>query len=483
MEYILSGRRPEALFRFFEEISAIPRPSYHEEKIADYLVAFAEARKLWYVRDKWNNVLIKAPASAGCEDLPPLMFQGHTDMVCEKNGDVEHDFLKDPLKLYVDENGFLRAKGTTLGADNGVAVALMLTLLNGEIPVHPAYECLFTSSEEVGLDGATGFDYRHITARHLVNMDGEQVGGIICGCAGGMRTDLQLVTHPESFSGTALRVSLRGLMGGHSGENINRGRANANKLMGRLLAALTATEDARLVWICGGSKDNAIPRECEVLLAVSDPERASACICKEAEAIARELVLDDRGFSVSCEEVEDEAVMLSREDTARAVAVLACAANGVLEMNHNAKGMVEFSRNLGVVTTDADAISFVFSTRSSMESRIDASARELDALAAVIGATTRHYSRYPGWDFAPTSEIRDRYLKAYRKVTGEEARVFSIHAGLECGIIYSNIPGIDMISIGPNMQDIHSPNEALDLDSLELFWRTVEQLIADWCHR
>ena len=483
MKYIVTGRKPASLFRFFEEISAVPRPSYHEEKIADYLVDFAKARGLEYYRDSLHNVLIKAPASAGCEDLPPLMFQGHTDMVCEKNANVEHDFLKDPLNLYLDGAGFLRAKGTTLGADNGIAVAAMLALLDGEVDTHPAYECLFTASEEVGLDGATGFDYRHVSARHMINMDSERVGVVTCGCAGGIRTDLSLAVHPEPFVGAALHVSLGGLMGGHSGENINCGRTNANKLMGRILAALLSTCDARVVWVKGGSKDNAIPRESEVLLAVADPEVASDAICKAAAEIAAELSADDKSFSVSCEDAEAEAVMLSREDTARVVAVLASVPNGVFEMNHNAKGMVEFSRNLGVVRTENDTVSFVFASRSAMDSRLDASTRELDALANAIGAKTKHYNRYPGWNFAPISSVRERYLAAYREVTGEAAIVNVIHAGLECGIISANLPDMDIISIGPTMYDIHSPDESLDLDSVELFWKTVERLIFNWCKK
>ena len=479
MEYVVTGREPASLFHFFEEISAIPRPSYHEGAIADYLVAFAKERGLECYRDELHNVLIKAPATAGCEALPPLLFQGHTDMVCEKNRGVEHDFLRDPLKLYVDGD-YLRAKGTTLGADNGVAVAAMLALLDGEIDRHPAYECLFTAAEEVGLDGATGFDYSHISARHLINMDSEGFGIVTAGCAGGVRSDLSLQCKPECFSGSAIRVAIGGLIGGHSGENINCGRANANKLMGRILAALLSVCDARIVSVCGGSKDNAIPRECEAVLAVADTELASDTVCRIAAEIAEELVDDDRAFCVTCEDAEAEAVMLSREDTARAVAVLACVANGIQEMNHKAKGMVEFSRNLGVVRTEGDTITFVFTSRSAMDSRLDASMRELDALAAVIGAKTCHYNRYPGWNFAATSAVRDAYLRAYRDVTGTDAKVNVIHAGLECGIISANIPDMDIISVGPNMHDIHSPDEALDLPSLEIFWKTVARLIQSW---
>lgn len=476
MEYVINGRKPSSVFRFFEEISAIPRGSYNEGGIADYLVAFAKARGLYCYRDEFNNVLIKAPATAGQEGRAPILFQGHTDMVCEKNSDVEHDFLRDPLKLWVDGE-LLRAKGTTLGADNGIAVAMMLSLLDGEIKEHPAYECLFTTAEEVGLNGAHGFDYSLIASRTMVNMDSEDLGKVTCGCAGGLRSDLTLTTHPEPFAGEALRVKITGLMGGHSGADINTGRANANKLMGRLLAALLPSCDARVVSIEGGSKDNAIPRECEATLSVPNADDAVAILTDTAAEIAHELVKEDTGFTVTVEDAEADAVMMSREDTARVCAILSCAAVGVLAMSRDVAGLVEYSRNLGVVRTENDSVSFVFSSRSAMESRLDASIRELDALAAVTGCKTNHYSRYPGWDFAPVSALRDAYLKAYRDVTGKDAEVNVIHAGLECGIIHSKLPDMDVISIGPTMFDIHSPNEALDLPSTEIFWQTVARLI------
>lgn len=476
MNYVITNRAPASVFRFFEEISAIPRPSYHEEKIADYLVEFAKARSLEWHRDELNNVFIKAPATAGQEGRAPILFQGHTDMVCEKNADTEHDFLRDPLTLYLDGK-FLRAKGTTLGADNGIAVAMMLALLDGEISEHPAIECLFTTAEEVGLNGAEGFDYSRVSARRMINLDSEALGWVTAGCAGGIRSDLTLGFTPCEFAGQTLCVSITGLMGGHSGENINSGRANANKLMGRLLSALLGEVDARLISLSGGSKDNAIPRECQARLAVPDSDTASTVLLDAAAAIARELSSDDCGFRVTIETDEPEVTMLTREDTAHAIAVLSCAANGVLEMSRDVEGLVEYSRNLGVVTTEGDEIRFVFSSRSSMESRLDASIRELDSLARVTGCTTRHYSRYPGWDYAKESDVREAYLRAYRDVVGKDAAVNVIHAGLECGIIRARVPDMDMISIGPDMRDIHSPDEALDLDSTELFWKTLERVV------
>ncbi len=477
MNYVVKGRKPEALFAFFEQISAIPRPSYHEEAIADYLERFAKERGLYCYRDATHNVLIKKPASVGMENRAPILFQGHTDMVCEKNSDVEHDFLRDPLKLWVDGK-LLRAKGTTLGADNGIAVAVMLALLDGAAEAHPALECLFTSAEEVGLDGANAFDYSLISARRMVNMDSEALGTVTCGCAGGVRSDLTLQYSTEPFSGEAICVRISGLMGGHSGEHINRGRANANKLMGRLLAALDRDCEWRLIDLNGGSKDNAIPRECVATVAVADAARAADILTETAAAIARELSGEDRGFTVAVEDAEQADVMLSREDTLRVAALLSSASNGVLAMSHDIEGLVEFSRNLGVVKTDGTTVKFVFSARSAKESQLDAAMQELDVLASALGFTTHHHNRYPGWDFAPVSPLRDAYLKAYATVVGKDAKVNAIHAGLECGIISSKISGMDIIAVGPNMFDIHSPDEALDLDSTEVLWKIISNMLA-----
>ena len=477
MHYVVKGRKPEALFAFFEQISAIPRPSYHEAAVADYLERFAKERGLYCYRDKTHNVLIKKPASAGMEDRPPILFQGHTDMVCEKNSGVEHDFLRDPLKLWVDGK-LLRAKGTTLGADNGIAVAIMLALLDGAAERHPAMECLFTSAEEVGLDGANAFDYSLISAHRMVNMDSEALGTVTCGCAGGVRSDLTLQYRTEPFSGEAICVRISGLMGGHSGEHINRGRANANKLMGRLLAALNTEGTWNLVTLDGGSKDNAIPRECVATVAVEDAARATDILTETAAAIARELSCEDRGFTVAVEDAEQADVMLSREDTVRVAALLSSASNGVLAMSRDIEGLVEFSRNLGVVKTDGTTVKFVFSARSAKESQLDAAMQELDVLASALGFATHHHNRYPGWDFAAVSPLRDAYLKAYATVVGEDANVNAIHAGLECGIISSKISGMDIIAVGPNMFDIHSPDEALDLDSTEVLWKIISNMLA-----
>ena len=477
MSYLIQNRKPASIFRFFEEICAIPHPSYHEEKIADYLCAFAAERGLEYYRDSLHNVLIKKPATPDRADAAPILFQGHTDMVCVKTADSAIDFMKDGLSLYLDGD-FLRAKGTTLGADDGIAVATMLALLDGELSSHPALECLFTSAEEVGLDGAEGFDYSKITARKMINMDSEDLGIITAGCAGGLRSTLTKKCESIPFAGECLTVSLQGLFGGHSGVDICSGRANANKLMGRLLAKWQKAEgEAHLISLNGGSKDNAIPSICEAVIATTDAQKTEALINQASAEIAAELVKDDNGFFVTVTPTKAPETMFSATDSAQLIAILATVDNGVKEMNYNIKNLPEWSRNLGVITTTGNEVEFVFASRSAIESRLDASIDELDALGRITGCVTKHYSRYPGWDYAPISPLRDLYVRAYREVTGKDAVVDVIHAGLECGIISSKLPGLDVISVGPDMRDVHSPDERLSLTSVEVFWQTIEKLV------
>ncbi len=477
MQYIIQNRNPISVFHFFEEISAIPRGSYHEEKIADYLVKFADDRGLFCARDRMNNVFIRLPASPDRADEAPILFQGHTDMVCEKNADVKHDFLHDPLSLYLDDD-LLRARGTTLGGDDGIAVAMMLALLDGEIPSHPTFECLFTTAEEVGLDGAKAFDYSQITATRMLNLDSEDLGVVTAGCAGGVRTDLTLCYSTEPYKGASLCVRIGGLAGGHSGADITRGRANANRLMGRLLTGLASAQPVRLISLSGGSKDNAIPRECEAVIAVEDVAGATAHLQNAGKAIAKELSSEDSGFHLAIEPAGEAKEVLSQIDTDRALAVLTCSKIGVMEMIKQIPDLVESARNLGVRRTEEEKMIFIFSGRASVEAQLDAMQEELDLFAKMTGCSAHHHSRYPGWDYAPDSQIREAYCKAYRTVTGKDTVVNVIHAGLECGIIRSHLPELDMISIGPDLRDIHSPNEAMVLSSVETFWQTIKELIA-----
>lgn len=471
-EYIIKNYNPISLCHFFEDISAIPRGSGNEGGIADFLVRFAADRGLEHCRDTLNNVLIKAPASPGYEKEPAVLLQGHTDMVCEKNSDTVHDFLTDPLDLYV-EDGWLRARGTTLGADNGIAVAVMLALLDGEAPEHPALECLFTVEEEVGLAGAAGFDYSLISARRMINMDSEGEGQAVVGCAGGMRTAINIPAETAPAAGEAVTIKISGLMGGHSGMDIGTGRANANILMGRLLLALRRDVDYNLISITGGLMDNAIPRECEAVVTTRD----RGVICERAgriaATIAGELVHDDSGFRLDCAPCTSSGDMFTCAATRRVISLLGSVANGVFAMSADVPGLVEFSRNLGIVRTNGGNICLTFSSRSAIQSRLEASADSCDALAELCGGTAEHYNRYPGWRYEKDSPLRDKYIAACRRVFRREPGIIAIHAGLECGLIKAAVPDMDIISIGPDMKNIHTPKEALNLESCERFWQIL----------
>ena len=465
-----------ALMKYFEEISAIPRGSYNEKGIADYLEAFAKARDLYCYRDSYNNVLIKKSATVGSEGREPILLQGHTDMVCEKNAGVEHDFMRDPIDLY-EEDGWIKARGTTLGADNGVAVAVMLYVLDDGASAHPDIECLFTASEEVGLDGATNFDYSKINARRMINMDSADESLIIAGCAGGQRSSICFDVASKTMCAKTAQIRISGLYGGHSGEDIGKGRANANKLMGRVLYEIM-DKDTALVSVAGGTKDNAIPRECEAAVTVFDENALRTKIEKLSKELLHGLFADDLGFALTFEiENEREVSCIDNETARKIVFLMHTCRNGVFEMNNDIDGLVEWSRNLGIVDCDAKGAELVFSSRSSFESRIDASAAELDDHAAILGASVKHYNRYPGWKFAPVSKVREAYTKAFASLFGKEPDITVIHAGLECGIISQSVPNIDIISCGPVVLDLHSPDEKMNKKSFENFYTVVKTVI------
>ncbi|MBQ7321802.1 MAG: aminoacyl-histidine dipeptidase [Clostridia bacterium] len=476
MSYVIHGYRPEKLFRYFEDLAAIPHGSGNESAVADWLEGFARERSLDCVRDEWNNVLIRLPASEGREEEPALLLQGHTDMVCEKNRDTVHDFTKDGLKLAVCD-GWLHAEGTTLGGDDGIAVATMMTILDGGIASHPAIECLFTVAEETGLIGAGNFDYSLLRARRMINLDNEELGILIAGCAGGIRSEISLPINTVPCALSRVEIQVKGLCGGHSGGCIHMGRANANKLMARILLALHGAHAFRLVSVEGGSKDNAIPRECRAVIATDAVEESLAFLAAYEKTVAAELGEEDRAFhletAVSSATATDRA--MDTLATSRMLAFLSSVQDGVMAMSHDVPGLVEYSRNLGVVSMDTELcrLNCVVSTRSAIEAQIDASVAQLDALASMLGGKTRHHSRYPGWNYEKDSAIREKYLESYRRVMGKDVEVTIIHAGLECGIIKNHLPDMDAISVGPDMQGIHSPDERMDLASCEKFWQIL----------
>lgn len=471
------------LYRYFEEFSAVPRPSFHEEQAVAYLAAFARERGLPFYTDEHRNCLIEKAATPGREGEPALLLQGHVDMVCEKNEGVEHDFLREPLSLY-EKDGWLRAQGTTLGADDGVAVATMLYILDGGVSSHPPLQCLFTASEEVGLEGAKGFDYSRIHAASLINMDSADESCVIAGCAGGERCDLRVRCQAHPVMGIPVTLRIGGLAGGHSGENIHCGRANANKLLGGILLSLSGDYEFSLVSLRGGSKDNAIPREAVASLIVEEAEGLAPALETLRTRIAGTLSPEDAGFRLEWEIGSGSvaAKAAPRQVTGNIIFLLSTVENGVLAQDfHGAPGAVEFSRNLGVMETNGAGeeliFDFTFSSRSTMEWRLDASARQLEEYGRMIGAECRLYNRYPGWEFQKESPIRERYIRAYRELFGKPVKVEIIHAGLECGIIHEKLPELDILSCGPVVTDLHSPDEALDLASFARFFTVIKRIL------
>ena len=481
MNYVIHGYEPQAVFAIFEDLCAIPHGSGNEKGIADYIEAYANKRGLFVLRDETGNVFVRKNATAGYEETPAILLQGHMDMVCEKNSDSNHDFLKDPLKLSV-KDGQLWADGTTLGADNGIAVAMMLALLDTD--AHPTLECLFTVEEETGLAGAQGFDCSVVTAKRMINLDSEEDHQITAGCAGGKRTEY---TFQNEFQASDegdlfLDLSVTGLSGGHSGAEIHCGKTNAIVLMGRLLGAAYAAQKFELVKINGGGKDNAIARECFATIRVAN-EAALATVKKavigESLKVRKEINRDDKELSVGIGNGAFADRYLTATATEKILGFLSTLRTGVLKMSNQIAGLVEFSRNLGIAATEEDCIRFTLSTRSSLEAQLDLSIRELDTLAALVGADCRHYARYPGWEFEPASLLREQYIEKFKFLFGKEPAVGVIHAGLECGILSSKMPGMDIISIGPNMYDIHSPGEHLDLASCARVWQAVKAVIEE----
>lgn len=476
-ERVVKGYEPYGLFGFFEDISAIPRGSGNGAGIADYLARFAAEHGLWCVRDKANNVFIKRPASPGREDEPAVLLQAHTDMVCVKAPGSEHDFSKDPLELFV-EDGMLGARGTTLGGDNGVGVAAMLELLDGDYS-RPPLECLFTTEEETGMGGAFSFDCSLVTARRLINLDSSSEGTATAGCAGGMRYNVSLSYERVPAADKAIALEISGLAGGHSGVEIDKYRGNAVNIAGRMLTVLYERDPFCLVTISGGAKDNAIPTECTATIAVRDPAEATAVLLEQEAVIRSELPDEDKGFMLRVSKPKKAGDTLTFADTSRVISMLTLFPHGPQAFSRDMPGLVETSANLGVVFDNGSEITAQFLLRSSIESRLDELSLYFSRLAKFIGLKAEWHNRYPGWRYNPDSELQAKYIAAYNSLDGRrrDAEVECTHAGLECGIFVGAIPGLDAISIGPDIYDIHTTAERADLRSCERFFRLILKML------
>lgn len=479
MTYKITGYQPERLFHFFEDISAIPRGSSNEKAVSDYLVAFAKERGLWYHQDALHNVIIKKPASAGAEDKPAVMLQGHLDMVCEKLAGVDHDFEKDGIDLIV-KDGVLTANGTTLGGDNGAAVALMLAVLDDDALAHPALECVFTTQEETGLTGAAGLDKSLISARTMINLDSEEEGIATVSCAGGMRFTMTRPITRHTASGKLLTIDVSGLLGGHSGTDINKERQNGIILLARLINRVLHETGAQLASFAGGSKDNAIPREVCAVLVCSDADIEKAQSIAEAMAadFAAELVPFEPDFKCTISAQDGAAEVLSEADAKAFISAICLAPNGVRRRNLKQDGFVVTSLNLGVARMDDTTASLVFAPRSSVASLQNYTTDCLYLLAETFGFDCDIAGAYPGWSFAEESPIRDTFIASYRELFNADLKIEAIHAGLECGLFSDALPGLDAIAVGPTIRGCHTPDEYLPLDSFERFYSLLTDVLS-----
>ncbi len=479
MTYKITGYQPERLFHFFEDISAIPRGSSNEKAVSDYLVAFAKERGLWYHQDALHNVIIKKPASAGAEDKPAVMLQGHLDMVCEKLAGVDHDFEKDGIDLIV-KDGVLTANGTTLGGDNGAAVALMLAVLDDDTLAHPALECVFTTQEETGLTGAAGLDKSLISARTMINLDSEEAGIATVSCAGGMRFTMTRPITRHTASGKLLTIDVSGLLGGHSGTDINKERQNGIILLARLINRVLHETGAQLASFAGGSKDNAIPREVCAVLVCSDADIEKAQSIAEAMAadFAAELVPFEPDFKCTISAQDGAAEVLSEADAKAFISAICLAPNGVRRRNLKQDGFVVTSLNLGVARMDDTTASLVFAPRSSVASLQNYTTDCLYLLAETFGFDCDIAGAYPGWSFAEESPIRDTFIASYRELFDADLKIEAIHAGLECGLFSDALPGLDAIAVGPTIRGCHTPDEYLPLDSFERFYSLLTDVLS-----
>lgn len=478
---MLEGIEPNGVFYFFEEISKIPRGSGNERAISDYMVNFAQSRGLECIQDKANNILIRKAGTQGYENSPILIIQGHIDMVCEKNSGTIHDFLCDPLKLRIDGD-FISAEGTTLGADNGIAIAYALALLDSNTIPHPPLEIIMTTDEEVGMGGAAAFDTTQLKGRRFINIDTEEEGKLLVSCCGGVRATITLpVKRVESpVWGIPYIINIKGLKGGHSGADIHLQRANANKLMGRTLLALTEVYDVKIASVNGGSMDNAICRETEavVLVKSEDIEGITKLISDCEKTYLHEYKNCDKGITVKFERLNESVVNVFDDSTAKNVVdILILIPYGVVTMSLDIKGLVESSTNLGIVKTTEDSINFASAVRSCVASKKYVIYNQLKQLAHITGGELSARGDYPAWEFNPQSELLDIFKNVYKNMYGVEAEVEAIHAGLECGLFGERVKGMDMISMGPNMFDVHTPDERLSISSTGRVWEFLKEVL------
>lgn len=469
---ILSEAEPREVFKYFEEICAIPHGSGNTKKISGYCAAFAKSRSLSYIQDEYNNIIIFKDGTPGYENAAPVMLQGHLDMVCEKTPESAIDFENDGLSLILD-NGVISARGTTLGGDDGIAVAMALALLASRDIPHPPLEVVLTVDEEIGMLGAAKLDCSPLKSRLMLNLDSEDEGVLLVSCAGGVTAVCRLPIERESVSGVAFKIKLSNLTGGHSGVEIDKGRANANRLMGRFLDALSKEASYSLISVNGGLKDNAIPRECEaVIAAFSDAGEKIAQIASKYEGIfASEYRATDPALSLKAEKRgEGNFTAASKISKKRMIAALVNLPSGIQRMSPDIPGLVQTSLNMGILKTSDAEMTMSFSVRSSVCTEKEELVSRLKNLMDILGGEVACEGEYPAWEYKPDSILRSVMTDVFKELYGREPKIEAIHAGVECGLFAGKLPGPDCVSMGPDMKNIHTLDESMDIASVKRTW-------------
>ncbi|RLF54616.1 MAG: cytosol nonspecific dipeptidase [Thermoplasmata archaeon] len=468
---------PKIVWKHFDEIRKIPRCSKHEEKIREHIVNFAKRHNLEYQVDKVGNVVVRKPASKGMEDRPMVVLQSHMDMVCEKNKDVVHDFSKDPIKVKIDGE-WVKAEGTTLGADDGIGVATALAILEEKDLKHPPIEALFTVDEETGLTGAFAIEKDFLKGRVMINLDSEDFGVIYIGCAGGGDSTIRLPVKKEAIKGgmEIFEISITGLRGGHSGCDIHEQRGNAIKILARILWKVKKEMRIQILDISGGDKHNAIPREARAVVAVEDGKRFREIVEAESKDILEEIKPVDPNMKVSVTPSKGEE-SLDIESSGKTIDLLYALPHGVLAMSYDIPDLVETSTNLAKVRLEGDKVVIVMSSRSSSKTELQATRDRIRAIATLAGAEVEEGSSYPGWKPNLDSKILKIAKDVFKELFGKEPEVKAIHAGLETGVIGEKFPGMDMISIGPDVRNPHSPDEKVRIDSVRDFYKYVTKIL------
>ena len=471
---MLEGLDSSKFFEYFEEICSIPRGSGNNTGISNYLVTFAKEHHLNYRQDAFENVIIWKPASKGAENQPAVMLQGHMDMVCEKEENCAHDFTKQGLELVVQDDKIF-AKGTTLGGDDGIALAYMLAILDDEQLSHPPIEAVFTTDEETGMEGAIGLDTSDLKSKYFINLDSEEEGCMLTSCAGGMTVNGTFSLKREKKEGYVVSIGVDGLQGGHSGAEIDKNRENAVLLLGRVLTELlNAGVKFQLVTMSGGLKDNAIPRNANAKIMVSRVEDVKENVQSVFQMLRKELVNreEDVVFSVECSALETSEA-IEGDLTEKILFFLEQVPNGIQKMSSAIPGLVESSLNLGICTCTESEFFTSFSIRSSVQSYKDYMGMKMKHLIENLGAVFEMKSQYPAWEYRVDSKLRNLMVPIYEAQYGEKPRIEAIHAGLECGILAQKMPELDMVSIGPDILDIHTPKETLIISSAKRVYQFV----------